>query len=658
MKRKEYTAQDFAWTQWTGEEILKVADDILESKRDAYKAIKAIKAQERTFENTVYALESSNHILWELHAINLLMNVSPSQEIRDTAQISIDRVEKELVNIEYDEDIYQAIKEYEARKEVIKENDSAKLFADMLREYKRMGFALSADKRETVKKNLKRLSELSSEFSKNINEYHDSISVTFEELDGLSEGYIANLKRDGEHYRVSLDYPELNPFLENAKNSDKRKELAEKSLRKGGVRNMEILKEVVQLRDENARVLGYEHHADFKLEIKMAKDAKTVFAFTHELIDKMQSGFAKELSELKRLKHTIAPNEGDDVYLYDVAFLSNELKKERLNMDTQKIAEYFPLQKVLQGMFEVYEILLSVKFEKVSAYPVWHKDVEVYAIRELNGDIIAYFLLDLYPRAGKYGHAAVFEIITGHRKSFSDDEYIAPVACMLTNFPKPNAKHPSLMNHSEVVTLFHEFGHVMHETLTKARYRSQAGFSVAWDFAEAPSQMLENWAWNEDVLAKISGHFQTKESLPKDMIAAVVRAKNFMVAYATMRQMVMASFDMELHTRGIEGELNEEYAQMVTQTMGILLPQEQIFLAGWGHLMGYDAGYYGYMWSLVYAADMFTRFEKEGVLNAKTGMEYRKWILEKGSSQDEMSLVEGFLGRTASNDAFLRSKGL
>lgn len=229
---------------------------------------------------------------------------------------------------------------------------------------------------------------------------------------------------------------------------------------------------------------------------------------------------------------------------------------------------------------------------------------------------------------------------------------------MLTNFPKPSVTHPSLMNHNEVVTLFHEFGHVMHETLTASRYRSQSGFNVAWDFAEAPSQMLENWAWDKEVLANISSHYITGESLPQDMIENLVRSKNCMEAYATMRQMVMASFDMRLHTREIDGEFNEEYARMVARSIGITLPKDQIFLAGWGHLMGYDAGYYGYMWSLVYAADMFTRFKEDGVLNPKTGMDYRKWILEKGSSQDEMSLVEGFLGRKVSNDAFLREKGL
>ncbi len=657
MKRKEYTPQDFAWTAWTGAEIAKVADEILESKRAAHTAIKAIEGEARTFENTVYALEASNHILWELQVVDLLMSVSPSQEIRDVAQKTLEKIESGLVDIEYDEGIYKAIREYGSTEELL-DGASKKLHEDMTRDYRRMGFELPLEKREQIKSNLKRLSELSSEFSKNINEYQDTITVTRDELDGLSEGYIASLKREGENYLVSLDYPELNPFLEHATNAAKRKELTEKSLHKGGIRNMDILKEVVKLRDENARLLGYSHHADFRLEVKMAKNAQTVFGFMQDLMEKMKDGLAQEMSELKELKHRIAPNEGEEVYFYDIAFLINRFKQEHFALDAQKMAEYFPLQKVLQGMFEVYEMLLSVKFEKVSEYPMWHEDVEVYAVRELDGEILAYFLLDLYPREGKYGHAAVSPVIAGHAATLSGDEYVTPVACMMANFSKPSAEQPSLMNHREVETLFHEFGHIMHSVLTQARFMSQSGTSVAWDFVEAPSQMMENWTWNREVLTKISGHYKTGESLPKEMMDNLIRSKNSMEAYATMRQMMMSWFDMELHTQGIKGELNEEYAQMVAQTLGIQLPKDQVFLAGWGHLMGYDAGYYGYMWSLVYAADIFTRFEKEGILNPKTGMEYRNWILEQGSSQDEMSLVEGFLGRSVSNDAFLRDKGL
>ena len=661
MKRQEYTPADFAWTRWAVGEIDQAADEILANKKDAYGKIKAVAAAERTFENTVYALEASNHILWKLSVLEVITNASPSKEIRDAAQKAIERIEKELVDIEYDEDIYRAMKEYEACKEGLAESldvASEKLFSDMMREYKRMGFDLSSEDQARVKENLKRLSELSSEFSKNINEYEDNISVTRDELDGLSEGYVSGLKRDGEKYVVSLDYPDMNPFMENAKNSGKRKELAEKSMQKGGARNMNILKEVVMLRDANARLLGYDHHGDFRTETRTVKSAEAAFEFMRDMIEKVRAGLAAERGELKALKKTALPNEGDDIYFYDTAFLSNELKKEKFSVDEQQMREYFPLETVKRGMFEVYAKLFSVRFERVNDYPAWHEDVESYAVRELDGSIVSYFMLDLYPREGKYGHAAVFPVIPGHAETMSGEEYVAPVAAMLANFPKPSENTPSLMAHSEVVTFFHEFGHVMHGVMTTARFASQAGTSVAWDFVEAPSQMLENWAWDKEVLKMISSHHETGDALPEAMLENMLRAKNHMIAHWTMRQMVFALYDMRLHTRGIAGELSEEYAVMVAEHMGVKLPEEQKFLAGWGHLMGYDAGYYGYMWSEVYAADMFSRFEQEGVLNPHVGMEYRKWILERGSSQDEMSLVDGFLGRKASNEAFLKQMGL
>lgn len=657
MNRKEYTQEDFSWAQWTVEDIAQVAKELIRKKQTEYEKIKHIAVDERTFENTVYALEESNHALWKVHALHVLMNVSAKSEIREAAQLAVDTIEAALVDIEYDEGIYHALRDYTSRNDELQGADE-KLLETMLREYRRMGFDLASEDREKVKINLKELSSLSSAFSKNINEYQDSIEVTREQLDGLSESYIANLAQSGDTYVVSLDYPELNPFLANATNAEKRKELAEKSLRKGGVQNIEILKKIIALREENAKLLGYENHAAYRLEVKMAKDSKTVFEFMGDIMERVREGVAREMNQLREMKQKMHPTEGEEIFFYDTAFYADKIKKEKYNVDTQKIQEYFPLQNVFAKMFEIYAELFSVRFEKVEGAMLWHEDAQLYKVLETDGALIAYFALDLYPREGKYGHAAVFEVITGHQTAFTSDEYVTPFAAMVTNFPKPNAEHPSLMTHYEVVTLFHEFGHVMHETLTTSKYRSQAGFNVSWDFAEAPSQMIENWIWNKEILKRISRHYKTHESLSDEMIENIVRGKNALAAISTMRQMVMAYFDMQLHTEGTVRDMNEDYSDMIAKHLGISLPKDQMFVAGWGHLMGYDAGYYGYMWAHVFAADMFTRFAKEGVMNAQTGTEYRRWILEKGSSQDELSLVEGFLGRPVSNEALLKELGL
>ena len=276
-------------------------------------------------------------------------------------------------------------------------------------------------------------------------------------------------------------------------------------------------------------------------------------------------------------------------------------------------------------------------------------------IRDASGAYLASFALDLYPRDGKYNHAAVFDGTYGRQEGA---RYRAPFATMLTNFPKPSAANPSLMSHGEVETFFHEFGHVMHFALTKARYQAQSGFHVAWDFAEAPSQMFENWVWDAGMLKRFSKHYKTGRPLPDDLIRRMIDARLFGEAWAARGQVLLATLDIILHTRGAK-DPNALYARLERTFMGIVPPRRQLFLAGFGHLAGgYDAGYYGYLWSRVYAEDMFTRFVKKGVLNPKVGADYRKWILEKGSSMDELELVKGFLKRKPNNKAFLKSIGV
>jgi thimet oligopeptidase len=228
---------------------------------------------------------------------------------------------------------------------------------------------------------------------------------------------------------------------------------------------------------------------------------------------------------------------------------------------------------------------------------------------------------------------------------------------MLTNFPKPSAANPSLMSHGEVETFFHEFGHIMHFTLTKARYSAQSGFNVAMDFVEAPSQMLENWVWDASMLTRLSKHYQTGKPLPKDLIRRMINARLFGEAWSTRGQLINAMLDMTVHTKEVKDPV-AFYAKISKRLLGVDPPKRQLWIGSFAHIAhGYDAGYYGYLWSKVYAEDMFSRFAKEGVLNLKTGRDYRAWILEKGSSREEMDLVKGFLGRAPNNKAFLKSIG-
>lgn len=663
MERLKYTAEHFAFVHWNKEDIKRELRIALREKRRDYKKIKSIPPEERTFENTPYALDASHHGLWRSHIINLLMNISPSEEIRNVAAQELEKFEKALVDIEYDKDIYRALKEYAEKGEPLEKADH-KLLKDVLREYRRMGFDLPEEKQTKLKENLKKLSKLSNRFQKNINDYKDYIVVTREELTGLPEHYINHLRRDETgNYLVTLEYPDLHPFMENAENAEKRRELSEKHLRKGGPKNIALAQELLRLRHENALLLGYPHHAAYQIEPKMAKTPEAVLQFLHELTERVTPALQKELSLLEHTKQTLLKNKKATLEHSDFAYLVNQHKKELHGIDKEKLREYFPFSRVKEGMFGVYQTLFSVRFERVPDIKLWHADAELYAVKPADRDdeILAYFILDLYPREGKYGHAAAFNMISGHATTYQGKKYVTPLACMVANFPKPGQDHDSLMSHDEIETFFHEFGHILHEILTQVAHISQSGFSVAWDFVETPSQMFESWAWDKQVIRSLSSHYQTGEALPDKTINQLIASRSHMAALWTMRQLCYTLFDMRLHTetRNREEDPNLVYTQLYEQYFGIPFPKNTSILSGFGHFAGgYDAGYYGYLWARVYAADLFSVFQKDGALNEATGKRFLETLLSKGSSDEEMNLVKAFLGREPLQEAFLKELGL
>lgn len=654
MKRRPYTKTDFTWTKWTPADLKQIAKEIIRLKKERYERIRNIQAKERTFANTIYALESSDDDLSDnINRIHLLKEVSPNAKVRSAAGKEIDVLSRKLVEIEFDPRMYTAVKEYAHKKEKLP-GPEKRLVKNLMKQYARMGFGLSKAKQKKLKTNIKTLGELGISFERNLNEHQDYILVTKLELEGLPETYQKNLEKNGDKYKITLAYPDALPYLSGAHDEKRRRELFEKFVRKGGTQNIAILKKMFRLRSENARLLGYASHADFQTEFRMAKSAARVRRFLNDLEKRTRKQTAKDLIMLATEKRRQTGNPEAVLGGHDIGYLFKQLRKERFNIDSDFIREHFPFEYVKQATLDAYQKLLGVTFKRRTDVPLWHAEVQFYDIYSDSGEYLSSFLLDLYPREGKYGHAAAFEIIFGRQK---DRGYQPPLAAMITNFPKPSASNPSLMSHGEVETFFHEFGHIMHFTLTKARYRTQAGFNVAWDFVEAPSQMLENWVWDAKMLKRLSKHYKTGRPLPNNLIQSLIAARFFGEAWSVREQVLQASLDLVLHTNNVKNP-NALYAKFKKKFMNITLPKRQLWLAGFGHLAhGYDAGYYGYLWSKVYAEDMFTRFAKEGLLNPRTGKDYRKWILEKGSSMKEEELIRGFLKREPNNNAFLKSLG-
>ncbi|MBP9751847.1 MAG: Zn-dependent oligopeptidase [Candidatus Moranbacteria bacterium] len=656
MNHIRYSKKDFVWTRWAPEEIGAAVKRAVAEKRKIYEAVKRIPAGERTFENTVAAVDASNRPLSETLKAALLMNVSSDPKVREAAQKATEYADRAIIGLEYDETLYRALVEYEAKQEKLRGAEK-KLLGDFLRSFRRRGFDLSEVLQEKLRSNLKELSKLGSAFSRNLNEYHDAIEVEAGELRGLSPEYVKSLPRRDGKCIVTLDYPSLVPFMENAESEERRRELSEKNWRKGGKKNVALLEKMIRLREENAKLLGYPTHADFRTEDRMAKDAETVFRFLGKIMKSLSKQAEKDAEELLVFKEGgKGQSLTSGLQSHDVAYLSNRLKKKKYAVDDDLMREYFPIDHVREAIFSLFGNLFGISFERLP-WKLWYKDAELYVIRNTGSDEhIAYFAFDLYPREGKYGHAAVFNVISGHE---TDDGFIPPFATLVTNFPKPSRNRPSLLSHDEVVTFLHEFGHLMHESLSEARYVSQAGFSVAWDFVEAMSQMCEFFAWDERVLRKISRHFKTGKPLPPALIRKMRESKKHLLAYDTKRQAMQALFDMMVHSGNLRGTLPEYFRVLSEVHLSVKIPESSLYPAGFGHLAGgYDAGYYGYLWSRVYAADFFTKFREAGVISPLVGMRYRKDVLAKGSSEPETRIAKSFLGRKLSDKAFLEDIGI
>jgi thimet oligopeptidase len=648
---KTLTRADFEWVSWKPKDFKNFPTKAIAELKNDYKKIKEVPKGERTFENTICALERCGHEYGQkVHYVGFLAEISPEKSVREMAHKVVEDYSNKIIDVVYDEGIYTALCEYAKKKEKLTDEDKI-LFDDTMRSYRRMGFGLPKAKQAILKKNLKELSRLSITFRKNINDYKDCITLTAQEAVGLSDRFLSGLKKDKlGRYLVTLEYPDIGPFLENSPNDVKRKEIVDKNARKGGPENIKLLQRIITLREANAKLLGYTTFAHYVIEDRMAKTPENVMKFLTGILNKVQKGAWKDKEELLAFKREYTKNDKATVEYFD-SFYVNQLQNKKYAVDNEKIREYFPFEKVRKGVFETYQKLLGVKFVQNTDYPLWHTDAELYEIKD-EGKVIAYFAMDLFPREGKYGHAAAFDLIDGRVEG---KHYNAPLASLVCNFSKPTKDTPSLLSHDEVETFFHEFGHIMHDVLTKARYESHAGFHVAWDFVEMPSQMLENWAWEKDILKKISGHYKTKKPLPDALITNMLRARKFRVSTMYLRQMLLALFDMKLHYEKAKGAPQEIYRKMIKEMVGHTLPKSQLFPAGFGHIVGgYEAGYYSYAWAKVYAQDMFTRFEKEGFLNEKTGADYRTWILEKGGSMDEMTLLKKFLGRAPNSKAFYK----
>ena len=443
--------------------------------------------------------------------------------------------------------------------------------------------------------------------------------------------------------------------MKNATRRDLREALTFKFNTQAVEANRPILEEAVQIRERIAAIFGHSSWAHHGMEVKMAKRPEAVFEFYEGLIEPLT---AKGSEESTAMADLLRRDGHDDILRgWDFRYYDTKLRKEQYGVDLNEVAQYFPLERVIEGMFAITGEVFGLSYRRIEETRAWHEDVSLYEILDAgSGERIAHFFADLFPRDGKYTHAAAFPLVAGHRLVAGG--YETPVSGIVANFTKPTSEKPSLLQHDEVVTLFHEFGHILHMSLTKADFVRFSGASTEWDFVEAPSQIMENWCWDAGVLARFARHYGTGEEIPGDLVRQLVAARDLNVALTTLRQISFGWLDMGMH--GPRDDRDLDNILLEAQNITLLPPHEGTFFpSSFGHLMGgYDAGYYGYLWSEVFGDDMFSKFAAEGVTSPEVGKAYRQAVLEPNGSKDASELLRDFLGREPSNEAFLAKLGI
>jgi oligopeptidase A len=612
-----------------------------------------------TFDDTLLPLELAGAELIQAYGRGAFMGqVHTDSAVRDAGNEAEERLNKWRVAVVFRSDLYDAVRAFADTDEArALEGERARLLEHWLRDFRRAGHELGPDERAELERLRTRLVEVEVAFQRNLNEYRDGIDVTREQLAGLPDTYVERLspgEREGT-YRVSLDYPEVNPFLEQAQDRDLRRELFLKNWSKAVVANRPLLEEALDLRRRAAGLLGHPTWAHHAMEVKMARTPERVAAFYEELVPPLAE---QVRSELDRLAEGLRADGHDGpITPWDHRYYDDRLRRTEFGVDQNLISEYFPLERVLDGMFEISGEVLGFEVRAVADGAVWHESVRLYEIRDTASYTVhAHFYTDLHPREGKFGHAAAFPLVVGHRSD--DGTWVTPVSAILANFTPPSGEMPALLKHSEVKTLFHEFGHILHMSLTRAEFARFSGAETEWDFVEAPSQIMEHWTWDASVLQRFARHYQTDEPIPAELVDQMLRARWVDEGIRIGVQAFYGGIDLALHAEAdapdVDAALRRTYA-----VTGMPYPEGTFMLSGFGHLLGgYDAGYYGYLWAEVIGDDMFGRFAREGVLSPSVGADYRREILEPNGSRDADELVRSFLGREPSNAEFLRLRGM
>ena len=591
-----------------------------------------------------------NEILLQVDRVlpqaELIANVHPKKEVRTAAEKCEQRVKKFITALTLNRNLYDALKGVESK---ALDKAAARFLKHLLRDYRRAG----VDKDEATRKTLAALDaemvKLGQEFRRNITEDKRHIMVKEQDLAGLPKDFLKSHKKDKTgKIKITTDYPDFLPVVAYAKKEKVRRDLYQKFLSRAYPKNEAVLKSLLAKRYTYATTLGYPDWAQYMAEDKMAKNKKVISDFILKVRELARPRVKSDLKEILARKKK-DNRKVKSVGTWDRYYYVKKIQAERYGVDPAEVRSYFEFTRTKEGLMKLTQDLFGVTFKRAPGAKVWHESVEAYDVLD-NNKPIARFYLDLHPREGKYGHAAEFPILSGI------EGVQLPAASLVTNFPDPSKTggEPALTEHTQVKTFFHEFGHLIHHLLSgRHRWVTQSGITCEWDFVEAPSQILEEWTWDHQVLARFAKHHKTGKPIPAALVDRMRKAKEFGKGVHVMRQMFYATLSFTLHDKDPKGlEPMAVVKDLYKKVSPYSYQKGTAVFANFGHLQGYSSMYYTYMWSLVLAKDMFTRFKKEGLLNKETARAYRDAVLAPGGSRDAAQMVKDFLGREHSFAAY------
>ena len=669
------TTQLPAFSKISASDVEPALDLCLQENRELLKNLIGT-TPEPNWDNFIQPLESAENRLSRIWSPVSHMNaVVNTPELREAYNGSLPKLSEYSAEMGQNKAFFKAMQSIQERQDTLGLNSAQrKSLNDALQGFKRSGIDLDDEKQERFKAISQSLSQLSSKFSDNVLDATTDWMLqinSIEKLKGLPESALnaaaqSAKQRGMDGWLLTLEFPSFHAVMTYADDRALRETIykayttrASDQAENTSFDNSQNMADILKLRQEEAQLLGFNHYADYSVDVKMAESPEQIINFLEELAEKSHPHAVREFAELAEFAQAeLGLNE---LKAWDVSYASDKLKQKLFDFSSEDLKPYFPADHVLDGLFRLVESLYNIKIEQQSDFDTWHPDVRFYEIMNTDGIVQAQFYLDLYARQHKRGGAWMADCCSRFR---SDNGLQIPVAFMTCNSSSPTGDKPALFTHDEVITLFHEFGHGLHHMLTEVDYLGISGISgVEWDAVELPSQFMENWCWQREALDLFAAHYQTGEKIPDELFEKIKAAQHFQSAMGMVRQLEFSLFDLRIHmdtTIETPEQIQTILDETRKQVSVVPAPKFNRFQNGFTHIFagGYAAGYYSYKWAEVLSADAFARFEEEGLFSPQVGEDFLSNVLQQGGSRPAMESFVAFRGREPSVDALLRHNGL